>query len=175
MRSFRGWNSKNFLGRGSQQTPPTFGGGHSLPNPPRATPSASRPVTQKNPVYVLGCWNRKLHVPLRGVGWVGPQASRVYGIIVDQTSSCGTFLHVSYIAWSACVRHTDELSGIGWTDRGAVWKADSCSPQHTTYYTVSQKKQDTKLLAISSPTIIRFSIFCTSRLIGKFAINSTTL
>ena len=26
-------------------------------------------------------------------------------------------------------------------------------------YTVSQKKQDTKLLAITSPTIIRFSIF----------------
>ena len=34
------------------------------------------------------------------------------------------------------------------------------------------KKQDTKLLAITSPTIIRFSIFFTSRLGSKFATNS---
>jgi len=39
-------------------------------------------------------------------------------------------------------------------------------------YTVSQKKQDTKLLAITSPTIIRFSKFFTSGLGSKFATKS---
>jgi len=38
-------------------------------------------------------------------------------------------------------------------------------------YTVSQKKQYTKLLPISSPNINRFSIFFADRLIGKFATN----
>jgi len=37
-------------------------------------------------------------------------------------------------------------------------------------YTLSQK-QDTKLLAITSPTIIRFSVFFTSGLGSKFATN----
>jgi len=43
----------------------------------------------------------------------------------------------------------------------------------TFFYTVSQKKQDTKLLTITSPIIIRFSkkIF-TIRLCSKFATNS---
>jgi len=39
------------------------------------------------------------------------------------------------------------------------------------HYTVSQKKQDTKLLAITSLTIIRFSNFFTSGLSSKFATN----
>jgi len=41
------------------------------------------------------------------------------------------------------------------------------------FYTVSQKKQDTKLLAVTSLTIIRFSKKnFTSRLGSKFATNS---
>ena len=41
-------------------------------------------------------------------------------------------------------------------------------------YTVSQKKQDTKLLAIISLTVIRFSIFFTVRLSQKFVTKSYT-
>ena len=39
------------------------------------------------------------------------------------------------------------------------------------FYTVSQKKQDTKLLAITSLIITRFSKFFTSRLYSIFATN----
>ena len=43
---------------------------------------------------------------------------------------------------------------------------------HCCYLHRESKKQDTKLLAITSPTIIRFSNFYTSGLGSKFATNS---
>jgi len=42
---------------------------------------------------------------------------------------------------------------------------------HARFYTASPKKQDTKLLAVTSLTIIRFSKFFTNRLGSKFATN----
>jgi len=44
---------------------------------------------------------------------------------------------------------------------------------YISFYTVSQKKQDTILLPITSPNVDRFSKFFTNRLSSKFAVNQS--
>jgi len=41
---------------------------------------------------------------------------------------CGLLPHMSHVSWSVCLsaRHTGEPCKNGWTDRLAVWTADSC-------------------------------------------------
>jgi len=34
---------------------------------------------------------------------------------------CGLLLQISYVAWSACIGHTDQVCKNGWTDRDLVW------------------------------------------------------
>jgi len=68
-------------------------------------------------------------------------------------------------------RDADRMAGAAAADTGLGLGSEYAAATYTPWV---KKKQDTKLLAITSLIIIRFSKFFTSRLCSKFATNSSS-